>query len=188
MRPALYSAAIALTLVILSTGCSRRNPWAAYDPNADEPPGEPAFTSLGKSYVIDNAHVLSEKTIAEGDAICRKLQADGVAEMVVLVQTGVHHPEDYATHYGRWLRLGKPAPADQGGQNGFVWLVRPDAAERMTFSVGRGLPQFSAVDGGEVTERAKDFFAFNNFDMGVLTLIKETDKKLRAACPARKGE
>jgi len=175
-------------LVLLLAGCDRSDsPYAGYDKNTAVPEGDPPFTALTTSWVIDNAQVLARATVAECDAICQRLKDDGIAEVVVLVQNGVRHPEDYATHYGRWLKLGKAAAATEGGQNGVVWLVRPDAELRMTVSVGRGLPRFTSADSGAVMDGAADFINFNNFDAGVLALVKGTDKRLRELYPGQKG-
>src|SRR5450830_1242922 len=172
---------LAVLLVLLfGSSCGKQgNPWQGIDENKEVPKGDPAFTPLAKSWVIDNAHVLSRETIKAGDAICESLKRDGIAEMVVIVQNGVNHPEDYATHYGRWLGLGKATAATEGGQNGLVWLIRPDAELKVTPSRGRGLPKFTASDTTEVMEKAKDFLNFNNFDQGVMVVIREADKKLR---------
>ena len=43
----------------------------------------------------------SIRTIAECDEICQRLQNDGIAEMVVLLQNNIKNPDDYATKYGR---------------------------------------------------------------------------------------
>lgn len=169
-----------LLLLLFGGSCNQQgNPWKGIDENKEVPGGDPAFTPLAKSWVIDNAHVLSQETIQAGDAICENLKQDGIAEMVVIVQKGVKHPEDYATHYGRWLGLGKATAAVEGGQNGLVWLIRPDAELKVTPSRGRGLPKFTASDATEVIDKARDFLNFNNFDKGVIVIIRETDKKLR---------
>ncbi len=93
---------------------------------------------------------ISEPIIAETDAICQKLKEDGIAEVVVVLIDGVKQPEDWATHYGRWLGLGKKGLSTEGGNNGLVWLIRPDAAEKLTVSVGRGLPSLQPL----ITDRS----------------------------------
>lgn len=164
---------------MIFASCSPHPKNQPYDTNTRVAKGEPAFTPLGQHWVIDNTNVLDKKTVYEGDEICQRLQNDGIAEMVVLLQNGVKNPDDYATKYGRWLKLGKKGLATEGGQNGFVWLIRPDADEKMTCSIGRGLPRFTSVDSLAIIEKAKDYINFNNFDAGVLLLVRETDKRLR---------
>ncbi len=165
-----------IAVLLLIVNCSKEQP---YDANISLPKGEPPFVPLGNYWVIDEAGVLSEDTIIKGDAICQALKEDGIAEMVVLVQTGIKQPEKYATHYGRWLKLGRKGRSTEGGNNGIVWLIRPDAELKMTISVGRGLPRFTSSDYGQVMEKAKEYLNFNNFDKGVMTIIEETNKKLR---------
>ena len=150
-----------------------------YDKNVSVPKGDPDFPPLTTSWVIDKAGVLSEPVIAEGDAICERLKTDGVAEVVVVLINGVKQPEDWATHYGRWLGLGKKGLSTEGGNKGLVWLIRPDAKEKLTISVGRGLPRFATVDYSPIIDNAVEYFNFNNYDGGVTALIARTDQVLR---------
>jgi uncharacterized membrane protein YgcG len=117
--------------------------------------------------------------IAAGDAVCERLRTDGVAEVVVVVMTGVKQPEEWATHYGRWLGLGRKGLSGEGGNNGLVWLVRPDAREKLTVSVGRGLPRFTSVDYGRIMDESIEYMNFNNYDKGVSRLVTRTDEVLR---------
>jgi len=165
---------LALLFMAACKGSSDR-----YDKNLSVPKGDPAFPPLATSWVIDKAGVLSTQVIAEGDAICQKLKADDVAEVVVVLINGVKQPEDWATHYGRWLGLGKKGLSTEGGNKGLVWLIRPDAEEKLTVSVGRGLPGFTTVDYGPIMDSALEYFNFNNFDKGVMTLVTGTDQVLR---------
>jgi uncharacterized membrane protein YgcG len=150
-----------------------------YDQNTAVPKGDPPFPPLGMSWVIDQAKVLSDSVIAKGDIICQKLKEDGIAEVVVVLINGVKHSEDWATHYGRWLGLGSKGLSVEGGNNGIVWLIRPDAENKMTISVGRGLPKFTSSDYSPIIDRVVEYLNFNNFDKGVMELIMETDQVLR---------
>ncbi len=165
----------ALVLVAACEGKSDR-----YDKNLSVPKGDPAFPPLATSWVIDKAGVLSDSAIVETDAICQKLKTDDVAEVVVVLIDGVKQPEDWATHYGRWLGLGKTGLSTEGGNRGLVWLIRPDAAEKLTVSVGRGLPGFTTVDYGPIVDETIEYLNFHNYDKGVMTLIVRTDQVLRA--------
>lgn len=149
------------------------------DENTEVPKGDPDFAPLGQYWIIDEADKLSDETIKEGDEILQKLKEDGFAEVVVLIQVGIEHPEDYATRYGRWLGLGEKGPASEGGDNGLVWLIRPDAELKMTVSVGRGLPKFTSSDYGEIMDFAKDYINFSNYDRGVEIIVSMTDEYLR---------
>jgi len=188
-RPAALSQAARVATIVLLlaiAGCS--GPASdAYDTNDSVPPGDPPFTALADSWVIDNARALRPDTAQEADAICRRLQNDGVAEVVVLIQPGVKHPEDYATHYGRWLKLGRKGMSGEGGNNGLVWLIRPDAQEKMTYSRGRGLPRLTSSQLVDIMNQAKEYFNFSNYDEGVRVLVRETDKTLRGLAE-KKGD
>ena len=60
-----------------------------------------------------------------------------------------------------------------------VWLIRPDADDKITVSVGRGLTQFTSYDYGLVMNAVKDYLNFNNTDKAVETIVDMTDKRLR---------
>jgi uncharacterized membrane protein YgcG len=171
------TACFLLSALLCMTACTGSND--RYDKNTSVPKGDPAFPPLTASWVIDKAGVLSDPVIAEGDAICERLKTDGVAEVVVILMNGVKQPEDWATHYGRWLGLGTKGLSTEGGNKGLVWLIRPDAKEKLTISVGRGLPRFSTVDYSSIIDSAVEYFNFNNYDKGVATLITQTDQVLR---------
>jgi uncharacterized membrane protein YgcG len=176
MKTALASC---LVLALLAAAGCDRSGSGRYDENVSVPKGDPAFPPLGTSWVIDKSGVLSAPVIAEGDAVCQRLKTDGIAEVVVVVIEGVKQPDLWATHYGRWLGLGRMGLSSEGGNNGVVWLVRPDAVEKLTVSVGRGLPEFTTVDYGPIVDSAIEYFNFNNYDKGVLTLVNRTDEVLR---------
>ncbi|MCX5752724.1 MAG: TPM domain-containing protein [Candidatus Krumholzibacteria bacterium] len=171
----------ALALMAACGGKSER-----YDRNVSVPKGDPAFPPLTTSWVIDRTGALSDSTIAIGDALCRQLKTDDVAEVVVVLINGVKQPEDWATHYGRWLGLGKKGLSTEGGNKGLVWLIRPDAPEKLTVSVGRGLPGFTTVDYGPIMDDAIEYLNFGNYDRGVMTLIIRTDQVLRAIQSGKK--
>jgi len=175
MRKLIGRSLLGLALVLAACGGGKDR----YDQNMSVPKGDPAFPPLTTSWVIDKAGVLSEPTIAAGDAICQRLKTDGVAEVVVILISGVKQPEDWATHYGRWLGLGKKGFSTEGGNKGLVWLIRPDAKEKLTVSVGRGLPRFTTVDYSPIMDGSLEYMNFNNYDKGVMTLITQTDQVLR---------
>jgi uncharacterized membrane protein YgcG len=172
----LFLLALILVMInVFSVGC-RDEP---YDTNMSVPKGDPSFPQLTTSWVIDKAGVLSQATIMQGDAILQGLKEDSIAEVVVIVINGVKKPVEWSTHYGRWLGLGRKGRSTEGGNNGIVWLIRPDADVKMFVSVGRGLPKFTAVDIGMIMDKAKEYINFGNFDSGVMAIIEETDKILR---------
>lgn len=171
---------IALILSIVLCGCSGEQPASTVDQNTSLPKGDPGFPTLGKYWVIDKTCSLSQESVVKADAICQRLQDDGIAEVVVVVINGVKHPQDWSTHYGRWLKLGKKGRSTRGGNNGIVWLIRPDADEKLYISVGRGLPRFTSTDYTRVMGKAADYINFGNLDRGVEVLVQETDREIRA--------
>jgi len=175
-------------LVLVLAGCGSSTATAPYDPNAEVPKGDPAFPPLRDSWVIDRAGVLSKEVVEDGDAVCQRLQDEQIAEVVVVVVNGVKHPDTWATHYGRWLKLGTKGYSTEGGNNGVVWLIRPDATEKTTISVGRGLPEFTTVDYGKIMDDAREYLSFGNFDRGVSVIIHETDHTLRRLRTKRESQ
>ena len=171
---------LVLTVAALPAGCGKKSSRGSTDENVSVPKGDPPFTALTDSWIVDNAGVMEPSALQEASRICQKLQDDGIAEVVVLIQNGVKHPSDYTTHYGRWLRLGKTGLSTEGGNNGLVWLVRPDAVEKMTYSIGRGLPRLTSGHMVDIMNAAKDYVSFNNCDGGVLELVRRTDEQLRS--------
>lgn len=173
---------IVLVLIVaaLPAGCGKKKSAGSTDTNVSVPKGDPPFTALTDSWIVDNVGVTEPSALQEASRICQKLQDDGIAEVVVLIQNGVKHPADYATHYGRWLRLGKTGLSTEGGNNGLVWLVRPDADEKMIYSIGRGLPRLTSGHMVDIMNAAKDYVNFNNYDGGVLELVRRTDEQLRS--------
>lgn len=172
-----------VVLLMISSGCTTEND-QPYDTNTQVSVGEPAFPPLDTKWVIDQAGVLNPSTVEKAHLICQKLQDDGIAEMVILTMRGVKNPEDYAMKYGRWLKLGKKGYSGEGGNNGIVWLIRPDKDSSkgescMTIQIGRGLPQFTTIDQGEIFSKIKDYINFGNYDKGVIVLATETDQFLR---------
>jgi uncharacterized membrane protein YgcG len=164
-----------ITTVIFPIGCIGPSD---YDTNKEVPSGDPNFPPQRVYGIVDPNHILSKETVQESDTILEGLKKDGIAEVVVLVQTGIkNEPEQYATRYGRYIGLG-----ENKKNNGLVWLIRPDVAPekfRITYSVGRGLPKLTSVDVGDIMEGAIDPINFGNYDVGVLSLVKGTDMKLR---------
>jgi uncharacterized membrane protein YgcG len=167
--------AIIFLIGVSILGCVQQAP---IDPNAVVPSGDPAFPSQKEYGIIDPNHILSDQTIARANEILDQLNNDGIAQVAVLIQFSVHHPEDYATHYGRYIGLGQI-----GKDNGLVYLIRPDVDPqegRITVSIGRGLPKFTAIDAHQIIkEAAMDYINIDDYDNGVLSLAKNTDKRLR---------
>ena len=167
--------AIIFLIGVLISGCVQQAP---IDPNAEVPSGDPAFPSQKEYGIHDPNNILSGQTITGANEILKRLNDDGIAQVAVLIQYNVHHPEDYATHYGRYIGLGQI-----GKDNGLVYLIRPDAdpkVGRITVSIGRGLPKFTAIDAHQIIkEAAMDYININDYNNGVLSLVKNTDGRLR---------
>ncbi len=159
-----------LLLVIVFISCSDKS---------NDSNNEPPFPSLHNSWLIDLVGVVNNNTLLEVNSICNSLQKSRSAEMVILICNKIKQPEKYATHYGRWLKLGKKGLSTEGGNNGIVWLIRPDAKNKITISIGSGLPKFTSVDYGEIIDTVIDYINFGNYDLGIKKLAQLTNKKIR---------
>ena len=179
-----YLSVLIVGLVLIAGSRCGSGSSGSMDTNTEVPKGEPPFTPLDQSWVIDNVGVLSPNTIEWGHKVLDRLTQDGVAEVILLVQNNIKDPMPYATHYGRWLKLGRTGLSSRGGNNGLVILIRPDAKEKLTFSVGRGLMNFTSVDYGRIFDsEAMDYLNFQNYDQGVRRVISLTDSLLRQIYP-----
>lgn len=146
------------------------------DSQSAVPAGDPSFPSFAGVWVIDKTGIVSKDIITQSHEVLEALRKDGIAETVILVINGVHHPEQYATRYGRFLKLGSTET-----NNGLVWLVRPDAGkdEHIVYSVARGLPAFTS---GKVTEASLDASELANqgdYADAVGALAQGTNRVLR---------
>lgn len=184
MRKNEFALAIIFLTGLSILGCVQQAP---IDPNAEVPTGDPAFPSQKEYGIRDPQHIISDQTIASANSILEQLNDDGIAQVAVLIQYNVHHPEDYATHYGRYIGLGQI-----GKDNGLVYLIQPDVDPqegRITVSIGRGLPKFTAVDAHQIMkEAAMDYINMGDYDNGILSLVKNTDKKIREIYGGGKNE
>jgi len=178
--------ASAFVVLLANLGCDRQIHVPHGDSNISVPAGDPAFVPLSTSWIIDDASILSGEVVTYGDIKLNQLKEDHVAEVVILIQKGIKHPEKYATHYGRWLGLGNVGQSTGGGNNGLVWLIRPDAERKITISVGRGLPRFTSNDYRPIMEKAKKHFDSQEYNKGIMIMIDETDRILRYIYEARK--
>lgn len=169
---------LALVMVLTLSGCTTQT---RYDTNVEVPKGDAPFPTLTTSWVIDSAGIINDKVDAKIDQLFQQLKEDRIAEVVIVTMNGVHSPDVWATHFGRKILLGSRGMSGQGGNNGIVWLIRPDgpADAMMTISVGRGLPKFSSSEMMKIMTNAAPAISMKNFDQGALELATGTDAALR---------
>ncbi len=173
-RAGSYFVCLCFLFLLLLAACSSG---PAVDPNDAPPGGDPPFPPGNYYGIVDPHHYLDPAAVYSSLSIIDGLQRDGLAEVVVLVQEQVKRPEDYATHYGRYIDLG-----EKDRNNGLVWLIRPDVPpedNRITYSVGRGLPRLTSTDLVPVMMQAAPAIDSGAFGDGVLTLVKGTDETIR---------
>lgn len=151
-----------------------------YDENVEVPSGDPAFPALGHHWVVDPEGLVGLHAVEAADQTLEALRADGFAETVIVVQRGVKHPQEWSTHYGRWLMLGERDGPRKN--NGLVFLIVPDArpeAGRVWYSVGRGLPRLTSSDLGPLIEEAASYANAGDLDGAVVSIARNIDDILR---------
>lgn len=184
MRKAAYRPIFLLmcSLMFMAVACTGGSEQKGYDAGKIHvPAGDPGFPKFGQynSWVIDVSGKVSKQSIDRVNSIFDKLQDEKIAEVVIVVIDSVKHPDQWATNFGRSIGLGSAGLSTEGGNNGLVWLVRPDAQQRLTVSVGRGLPKLTSDHCYQIMLKAKEFINFNNFSRGAEVLAEETDRVLR---------
>ena len=148
-------------------------------PSADAavPAGDPSFPTFTGSWIIDTTNnTLSTDVVTQTNTVLQKLRDDGIAEIVIVVVTDVKQPELWATHFGRNIKLG-----DSETNNGIVYLMRPDAPknERIIYSIGRGLPEFTSGRVTDAVQQASDAANAGDYNAAALSLVQGTDVMLR---------
>ena len=108
----------------------------------------------GFTYDLQQAHwtvdwqaYVSDKTVTEVDTILDKLNADSVAQTMILIQSQeqVGNRVNCAVHFLRYMQLGQPTGDRK--DNGFVFLivVEPTSID-VHYGVGLGLPALTALN------------------------------------------
>jgi len=185
--------ALLILLLLIPAGCGKKEGEARSrygDRHYEVPEGDPAFPELNpECWVMDLAGVMDDAAQKElHNTLITDMYNKKLCQVVVLLINKVHHPEEYANAYGRWVGLGEEGRSSEGGQNGLVYLIRPDAKEgKISWAIGTGLPQFTANDAYDVAKKAGDAIYFNNYDLGVRILLEETRKVLESKKALKKG-
>jgi hypothetical protein len=142
------------------------------------PPGYGfTYDLLQEHWTVNWQGYVSEQTVVEVDAILDQLNADSIAQTMVLFQdqdqVGIR--VNCAVHFLRYMRLG--LPAGERKDNGFVFLivVEPDRID-VHYGVGLGLPALTAPELTAINRLAEEAYASTgSLDQALLTLVREFD-------------
>lgn len=144
------------------------------DQIAEVPFGEPNFPNLGEYWVVDKEGVVDQSVVEHVDKILEDLRKDGYAEQAIVTMSGVDDSIAYVTQLGRHLKLGEAEGENK--DNGIIWLILVDkpVGERVRYSIGLGLPEFTSFEAGRVQDAASVFADEGDWSNTVLQIATET--------------
>lgn len=146
---------------------------------------------FGFSYELNQPHwtvgngLVSEQTMIDVDVILDKLNADQLAQTMILVLPAdqVGAPVNCAVHFLRYMDLG--LMEGPHADNGFSWLfVVGENKVDVYYGVGLGLNGLTAQNIGPLKRLGADTFAeTKSVDKAVLETVKEYDAYVRSEYP-----
>jgi hypothetical protein len=117
----------------------------------------------------------SEQTVTEVDAVLDQLNADSIAQTMILIQPQeqVGNRVNCAVHFLRYMQLG--LPDGERKDNGFVFLIVIDPKRiDVHYGVGLGLPALTAPELTAINRDTEDAYQVNqSMDQALLTLVQE---------------
>lgn len=151
--------------------------------------GEGSAPDYGFTYDLQQEHwtvdwqaYVTEQTVTEVDAILDQLNADAIAQTMILIQPQeqVGNRVNCAVHFLRYMQLG--LPTGERKDNGFVFLivVEPDRID-VHYGVGLGLPALTASELTTLNRTAEATFqSTHSLDQALLALVQGFDKVARS--------
>jgi hypothetical protein len=133
-------------------------------------------------WTVDWQGYVSEQTVAEVDTILDDLNADSIAQTMILIkpQDQVGNRVNCAVHFLRYMQLG--LPDGERKDNGFVFLivVGPTSID-VHYGVGLGLPALTASELTNLNRAAEETYrSTQSIDQALLTLIQGFDTVARS--------
>jgi hypothetical protein len=182
----LLAAAATLLAIVLSMQVSL----ASASPGADtvlcgsgsEPDYGFTYDLRQEHWTVNWQNYVSLQTVTEVDAILDQLNADSVAQTMILFepqeQVGVR--VNCAVHFLRYMRLG--LPAGERKDNGFVFLIVVEPSKiDVHYGVGLGLPALTAAELTPINRAAEEAYASTgSMDEALLRLARDFDSASRS--------
>lgn len=133
-------------------------------------------------WTVDWQGYVSEQTVTEVDAILDELNAESIAQTMILIkpQDQVGNRVNCAVHFLRYMQLG--LPDGERKDNGFVFLivVEPTSID-VHYGVGLGLPALTASELTTLNRTAEETYrSTQSIDQALLTLIQGFDTVARS--------
>jgi hypothetical protein len=132
-------------------------------------------------WTVDSQGYASEQALAEVDVILDRLNADSIAQTMILIQPQerVGNRVNCAVHFLRYMQLG--LPDGERKDNGFVFLivVEPSRID-VHYGVGLGLPALTASELTTLNRSAEAAYqSTHSIDQALLTLVQGFDTVAR---------
>jgi len=190
--------AVMVVLVLLISNLSTTPVQAAPLSQEDHWCGNGAESNnYGFTYDLEQPHwtvgndLVSEATMTEVDVVLDELNADELAQTMILVLSGdqVGEPVNCAVHFLRYMRLG--LPDGPHADNGFAWLfIVRDGEIEVRYGVGLGLPALTAPHLGNLKRLGVDTYAqTGSLDEAILAVVRAYDTYVRTGyTPTPAGE
>ena len=151
--------------------------------------GEGSAPDYGFDYALQQPHwtvnwedYVSEETVTEVDVILDELEADSIAQTMILFkpQAEVGTRVNCAVHFLRYMRLG--LPSGERKDNGFAFLIVVEDGEiDVHYGVGLGLPALTAHDLTDLNRQAEQTYQDSgSLDQALLMLVQEYDTYARS--------
>jgi len=146
--------------------------------------GNGSTPDYGFNFDLQQAHwtvgwqdYVSEITVTEVDTILDKLNADSIAQTMILIlsQEQVGNRVNCAVHFLRYMGLG--LPTGERKDNGFVFLmvVEPTGID-VHYGVGLGLPALTAPELTSLNRATEDDYqSTHSMDQALLALVQGFD-------------
>ena len=150
--------------------------------------GNGSAPDYGFNYDLQQAHwtvgwqdYISDRTVTDVDAILDQLNADSIAQTMILIQSQeqVGNRVNCAVHFLRYMQLGQPT--GERKDNGFVFLIVVEPARiDVHYGVGLGLPALTASELTSLNRATEDAYqSTHSMDQALLVLIQEFDTVAR---------
>ncbi len=151
--------------------------------------GDGSAPDYGFTYNLRQAHwtvnwqnYASEQAVNEVDTILDQLNADSIAQTMILIQPQdqVGNRVNCAVHFLRYMKLGNPT--GERKDNGFVFLIVVEPTQiDVHYGVGLGLPALTASDLTTLNRLAEDAYqTTHSMDQALLALVQGFDKVARS--------
>lgn len=158
-------------LALVIAGCDTVPP-----PSGD--PGYPGYDSEYKTWVLDEARVITGRTEDHVKDVLGDLRWDSYVDPVLITLNGVSQPDSYTSRFSRNFELGH-----YGYKNGLVILIRPDAAfdQRVTIFLASEIrSRVSSSFLPELLGSSSIYFQEGLYDQGARVLVDTLDDFVRA--------